>query len=205
MAKKLLDQARDQLRTMHYSYRTEETYLDWMRRYILFHQKRHPENMGAPEIQSFLVYLASERSVSASTHTCPGGRCQGNQALSAILFLYRDVLHKEIEPILLSTAKRPERLPTVLTRAETLAVIDRLAGAYKLMAQLLYGSGLRLTPALACRCKCGVPPPAGQGYRLRLQNSHRSGWQGRKGSHHASARLPCPCAYPPVGTRPTPA
>jgi integron integrase len=144
MAKKLLDQARDQLRSMHYSYRTEETYLDWMRRYILFHQKRHPENMGAPEIQAFLIHLASERSVSASTQ---------NQALSAILFLYREVLHKEIEPILLSTAKRPERLPTVLTRAETLAVIDRLGGAYKLMAQLLYGSGLRLMECLRLRVK----------------------------------------------------
>jgi integron integrase len=144
MAKKLLDRARDQLRSMHYSYRTEETYLDWMRRYILFHQKRHPEQMGAPEIQAFLVHLATERSVSASTQ---------NQALSAILFLYRDVLHKEIEPILLSTAKRPERLPTVLTRTETLAVIDQLGGAYKLMAQLLYGSGLRLMECLRLRLK----------------------------------------------------
>jgi integron integrase len=144
MAKKLLDQARDQLRSMHYSYRTEETYLDWMRRYILFHQKRHPEKMGAPEIQAFLVHLATERSVSASTQ---------NQALSAILFLYREVLHQEIEPILLSTAKRPERLPTVLTRTETLAVIDRLGGAYKLMAQLLYGSGLRLMECLRLRVK----------------------------------------------------
>ena len=107
MAKKLLDQMQDALRLRHYSYRTEEAYLDWARRYILFHEKRHPAEMGAPEIQAFLAHLAGERSVAASTQ---------NQALSAILFLYREVLHKEIEPILLSSAKRPERLPIVLTR-----------------------------------------------------------------------------------------
>jgi integron integrase len=144
MAKKLLDQARDRLRTMHYSYRTEKTYIDWMRRYILFHQKRHPAQMGVPEIQNFLVHLASERNVSASTQ---------NQALSAILFLYREVLHKEVEPILLSSAKRPERLPTVLTREETLQVIDGLHGIHKLMAQLLYGSGLRLMECVRLRLK----------------------------------------------------
>ncbi|MEJ5202774.1 MAG: phage integrase N-terminal SAM-like domain-containing protein, partial [Anaerolineales bacterium] len=89
MTKKLLDQARELLRAKHYSYRTEQTYLDWMRRYILFHNKRHPLEMGASEIQAFLLHLANDRSVSASTQ---------NQALSAILFLYREVLHKEIEP-----------------------------------------------------------------------------------------------------------
>jgi site-specific recombinase XerD len=119
MAKKLLDQARDRLRTTHYSFRTEETYIDWMRRYILFHRKRHPGEMGEPEIQEFLTHLASERNVAASTQ---------NQALSAILFLYREVLHKEVQPILLSSARRPERLPTVLTREETLQVIDHLEG-----------------------------------------------------------------------------
>lgn len=144
MAKKLLDQARDHLRAMHYSYRTEETYLDWMRRYILFHQKRHPGEMDVPEIQAFLTHLASERNVAASTQ---------NQALSAILFLYREVLHKEIELVLLSSAKRPERLPTVLTREETLRVIDCLEGVHKLMAQLLYGSGLRLMECLRLRVK----------------------------------------------------
>jgi integrase len=144
MAKKLLDQARDRLRTMHYSYRTEETYVEWMRRYILFHKKRHPAAMGAPEIQSFLTHLASDRSVAASTQ---------NQALSAVLFLYREVLHKEIEPILLSTAKRPARLPAVLTREEVLRVIDGLKGNYKLMAQLLYGSGLRVMECVRLRIK----------------------------------------------------
>lgn len=142
MAKKLLDQARDRLRAMHYSYRTEETYINWMRRYILFHQKRHPGEMGIPEIQNFITHLASERRVAASTQ---------NQALSAILFLYREVLHKEIEPVLLSSAKRPEHLPTVLTRDETLTVISFLQGNFKLMAQLLYGSGLRVMECVRLR------------------------------------------------------
>ena len=144
MAKKLLDQARDRLRAMHYSYRTEETYIDWMRRYILFHKKRHPAEMGVPEIQEFLTHLAAERSVAASTQ---------NQALSAVLFLYREVLHKEIEPILLSSAKRPERLPAVLSREETLSIIANLHGIHKLMVQLLYGSGLRLMECVRLRVK----------------------------------------------------
>lgn len=144
MAKKLLDQAHDALRSKHYSYRTEQTYIDWMRRFILFHNKRHPGEMGAPEIQAFITHLASERSVAASTQ---------NQALSAILFLYREVLHKEIEPVLLSTAKRPERLPTVLTHDEVLRVINLLTGTHKLMAQILYGSGLRLMECVRLRVK----------------------------------------------------
>jgi integron integrase len=142
MPKKLLDEMSDTLRLKHYSYRTEQTYTDWVRRFILFHNKRHPKEMGSPEIRAFLAYLATQRKVAASTQ---------NQALSAILFLYREVLHLEIEPILLSSAKRPERLPTVLTRLEALAVIDQLGGLYKLMAQLLYGSGLRLMDCLRLR------------------------------------------------------
>lgn len=144
MAQKLLDQARDRLRTMHYSYRTENTYLDWMRRYILYHHKRHPREMGATEIQAFLTYLAADRSVAASTQ---------NQALSAILFLYREVLHQEIEPVLLSSARRPERLPTVLTHTEVLQILDHLEGIHRLMAQLLYGSGLRLMECVRLRVK----------------------------------------------------
>jgi len=144
MAKKLLDQMSDAIRIKHYSYRTEETYLDWVRRYILFHQKRHPKDMDVPEIQAFLAHLATQRKVAASTQ---------NQALSAILFLYREVLHKEIDPILLSSAKRPERLPTVLTREEALHVIKELDGTHKLMAQLLYGSGLRLMDCVRLRIK----------------------------------------------------
>lgn len=144
MAKKLLDQMSDAIRLKHYSLRTEESYLDWVRRYILFQNKRHPNDMGAPEIQAFLVHLATQRNVAASTQ---------NQALSAILFLYREVLHKEIDPILLSSAKRPERLPTVLTHEEALRVINQLTGTHKLMAQILYGSGLRLMECVRLRVK----------------------------------------------------
>ncbi len=145
MAKKrLLDQVRDTLRTLHYSYRTEEAYVDWIRRFILFHDKRHPAEMGAPEIQAFLTHLATERHVSASTQ---------NQALSALPFLYQRVLHKEIEPIILSRAKRPKRLPTVLTREQVLRSLDQMSGVHKLMAQLLYGSGLRLMECHRLRIK----------------------------------------------------
>jgi len=114
MVKKLLDQVRDALRIKHYSYRTEEAYVDWIHRFILFHHKRHPTEMAAPEIQAFLAYLAQQGNVSASTQ---------NQALSALLFLYRAVLHKDLDPVILpSTAKR---LPTVLTREEVLHLINR--------------------------------------------------------------------------------
>ena len=144
MPKKLLEQLSDALRTKHYSYRTEETYINWVRRYILFHQKRHPNTMGAEEIHAFLAHLASDRKVAASTQ---------NQALSAVLFLYREVLHKEIDPILLSGAKRPERLPTVLTRDEVTTILAQLNGTHKLMTQLLYGSGLRLMECVRLRIK----------------------------------------------------
>jgi integron integrase len=144
MPKKLLDQMRDAIRIKHYSYRTEESYLDWARRFILFHNKRHPAEMGAPEIQAFLAYLATQRNVAASTQ---------NQALSAILFLYREVLHQEIDTVLLSSAKRAERLPTVLSHAEALQVINQLSGTHKLMAQILYGSGLRLMECVRLRVK----------------------------------------------------
>lgn len=144
MAKKLLEQLADILRTKHYSYRTEETYVDWVRRYILFHDKKHPNSMGATEIQAFLAHLATERNVAASTQ---------NQALSAILFLYREVLHKEIEPVIITEAKRPERLPTVPNRDDVSRVLAQLHGAHKLMAQLLYGSGLRLMECIRLRVK----------------------------------------------------
>ncbi|MBM3125913.1 MAG: integron integrase [Chloroflexi bacterium] len=144
MPKKLLDQLSETLRLKHYSYRTEQTYLDWVRRFILFHKKRHPTELGAPEIQEFLAHLSSRRSVAASTQ---------NQALSAILFLYREVLHKEIDPVLVTGARRPERLPTVLTREEVLRIFDGLTSPYQLMAQLLYGSGLRLMECIRLRVK----------------------------------------------------
>jgi site-specific recombinase XerD len=154
--KKLLDRVSDAIRLKHYSYRTEQAYKEWIKRYILFHQKRHPQEMGAPEIQTFLSYLATEKNISASTQ---------NQALSAIIFLYRHVLQMPIDfPTDIIRAEKSKTLPTVLTHQEALAVINNLTGTPRLMTRILYGSGLRLTPALACRCKCGVPALARQRY-----------------------------------------
>ena len=142
---KLLDQVRDAIRTRHYSYRTEEAYVAWIRRFILFHDKRHPAEMGPPEITQFLTALAVERHVSASTQ---------NQALAAVLFLYQQVLG--CAPGWLGDivrAKRPERLPVVLTRPEVQALLAALDGVAWIMAVLLYGSGLRLMECLRLRVK----------------------------------------------------
>lgn len=144
MPKKLIEQMRDALRLKHYSYRTEQTYLEWARRYILFHHKRHPADMGSPEIQAFLTDLAVRRNVAASTQ---------NQALSALLFLYRDVLNLEVDPVILPGARRPERLPTVLSQEQVRRLIENLSGTHRLMAQLLYGSGLRLMECVRLRVK----------------------------------------------------
>jgi integron integrase len=143
--KKLLDQVRDALRSQHYSYRTEESYVYWIRRYILFHQKRHPRELGLAEIEQFLTHLAVNEHVAASTQ---------NQARSAMLYLYREVLRLAIDdPREVVAARAPRRLPTVLSRNEVKAVIDQLAYPYRLMAQLLYGSGLRLMECLRLRVK----------------------------------------------------
>jgi integron integrase len=128
-----------------YSRRTEDTYVDWIKRYILFHHKRHPKDMGAPEIEQFLTYLAVDLNVAASTQ---------NQAYSAILFLYRYVLHIDLpETINAIRAKKPQRLPTVLTRDEVHRLFDELTSTHRLIAQLLYGSGLRLMEGLRLRVK----------------------------------------------------
>jgi integron integrase len=141
--KKLLDQVRDVLRVKHYSIRTEQAYVDWITRYILFHAKRHPKDMGAPEIEAFLTHLAVEGNVAASTQ---------NQALSALLFLYREVLHQDVSSKLnFAYAKKPKRLPIVLTRAEAHKVIGLMSGTPQLMAKLLYGSGLRLLECVRLR------------------------------------------------------
>ena len=133
--KRLLDQVRDAIRTKHYSYRTEQTYVERIRRFILFCNKRHPKDMGAPEVQAYLTYLATERNVAASTQ---------NQALSAIMFLYKYVLQKDISlPSDLVRAARPNRLPTVLSHEEAMSVIGKMSGVTQLMVKLLYGSGLR--------------------------------------------------------------
>jgi len=143
--RKLLDQVRDVIRLKHYSYRTEESYVDWIRRFILFHNKRHPKDMGSAEIQAFLTHLAVKGKVAASTQ---------NQALSALLFLYRHVLQKPLEaPIDAVRAKSSHYLPTVLTQEEVKQVIQNLSGVNKLFIQLLYGSGLRLTEGLRLRIK----------------------------------------------------
>lgn len=143
--KKLLDQVRDTLRLKHYSYRTEESYVHWIRRYILFHNKRHPSEMGGAEIEAFLTHLAVQENVAASTQ---------NQALSALLFLYRHVLEKPLAlPVDAVRAKPSRYLPTVLTPGETMAIIEQMSGTYRLVVQLLYGSGLRLTEALQLRIK----------------------------------------------------
>ncbi|GAB4477318.1 MAG: integron integrase [Elainellaceae cyanobacterium] len=142
--KKLLDQVRDAVRLRHYAYRTEETYVQWIRRYILFHNKRHPREMGKPEIEAFLTHLAVEGRVSASTQ---------NQALSALLFLYRQVLDLNVTGIDAVRAKQPQNVPTVLTKQEAISVIQQCDGIYQLVVKLLYGSGLRLIEGLRLRVK----------------------------------------------------
>jgi len=142
---KLLDRLRYAIRRMHYSYKTEKSYVAWVKRFILFHKLRHPGDMGAKEIEEFLTYLAVERKVSASTQ---------NQALSAILFLYDHVLHMHITgPIRPEMAKTPKRLPVVLTREEVQALLSHMSGVQKLIAEILYGSGMRLTECLRLRVK----------------------------------------------------
>ncbi|OGI44876.1 MAG: integrase [Candidatus Muproteobacteria bacterium RBG_16_64_11] len=142
---RLLDQVRDEIRLRHYSIRTEQTYLGWIKRFILFHNKRHPREMGGEEITRYLTYLAVQGKVSASTQ---------NQALNAILFLYREVLKVDL-PWLdgIHRAKKPERLPVVLSRDEVKHLLAQLDGTRWLIVSLIYGSGLRLTEALRLRVK----------------------------------------------------
>jgi integron integrase len=144
-APRLLEQVRDRIRFRHYSRRTEVTYMDWIRRYVLFHGKRHPRELGAEHVTAFLSSLATDRLVAASTQ---------NQALSALLFLYKEVLAIEL-PWLgeIARAKRPRRLPVVLTQAETHALLAGMKGEHALMARLMYGSGIRLMECLQLRVK----------------------------------------------------
>ena len=142
--KKLLDQMRDVLQTQHYSVRTEDAYVNWARCFILFHQKRHPQEMGTAEIEAFLTHLAVERHVAASTQ---------NQALSALLFLYKAVLRQEVESVDAVRARKPTRLPTVLTKPEVLRVLHAMVGVPQLMAKLLYGSGVRALECVRLRVK----------------------------------------------------
>lgn len=142
---KLLDQVAARIRVMHYSLRTERVYVDWIKRFILHHGKRHPRDMGAAEVEAFLSYLAVARNISASTQ---------NQAKSALLFLYKEVLGIDL-PWLdkVTQAKVPKRLPVVLTRDEVQSLLIRTEGTMWLIASLLYGSGLRLMECLRLRVK----------------------------------------------------
>jgi integron integrase len=141
----LLDQVRARIRVKHYSIRTEDQYVFWVKRFVLFHGKRHPRELGAPEVEAFLSDLAVNGRVSAATQ---------NQALSALLFLYREVLEIQL-PWLdnVTRAKPSRRLPVVLTPVEVRAVLDRMEGTYGLMARLLYGTGMRLMECVRLRVK----------------------------------------------------
>ena len=142
---KLLDRMREKIRIRHYSIRTEKAYIDWTKRYILFHNKRHPNEMGAPEIETFLTHLAMDRKVASSTQ---------NQALSAILFLYKEVLETDLPWLKnVKRAKKPEELPVVFSKREIGMVMSNLDGRYWIMAQLLYGAGLRLMECVRLRVK----------------------------------------------------
>lgn len=142
---KLLTQVRNKLRFKHYSLRTEEAYVQWIKRFILFHKKRHPAEIGEKEVEQFLTHLAVAGKVAASTQ---------NQALAAILFLYREVLGRELEWMgNITRAKHPRRVPVVLTRQETQAVLGNMNGTPKLVVELLYGTGMRLMEGLRLRVK----------------------------------------------------
>lgn len=142
---KLMERVRREVRKRHYSLSTERTYCAWIVRFIRFHDLRHPESMGAAEVEAFLSHLATDRRVAASTQ---------NQALAAVLFLYKAVLGIEL-PWLdgITRAKRPARLPTVLSRQEVAAVLSQLSGTASLMARLLYGSGMRVAECTRLRIK----------------------------------------------------
>jgi len=144
-APKLLDQVRDAVRVRHYSIRTEDAYVNWIKRFILFHGKQHPRELDTAAVSAFLSHLAVDGRVSASTQ---------NQALSALLFLYQKVLEIDL-PLIgdVVRAKRPQRLPTVLSRSEVRALLDQCVGTAGLITRLLYGTGLRLMEGVRLRVK----------------------------------------------------
>jgi len=144
--KKLLDQVRDQIRVRHYSMKTERTYIGWIKRYIFFHNKKHPVEMGKEEIESFLTHLAVDRKVSATTQ---------NQAFNAILFLYTQVLGVPLKDQNIQALRAQQRvhIPVVLTKEEVKLVLSNLSGVYQLMGYLMYGCGLRMKEVLSLRVK----------------------------------------------------
>jgi integron integrase len=142
---RLLDQLRDRIRLKHYSIRTEEAYSEWVRRFVIFHGRRYPRDLGPAEVEAFLTHLAVDGRVAASTQ---------NQAKSALLFLYKEVLGLELPWLSgVQSAKRPARLPVVLSRAEVHALLGHATGTPGLILRLLYGSGLRILEALRLRVK----------------------------------------------------
>jgi integron integrase len=162
---RLLERVRAKIRTRHYSGRTEQAYVDWVRRFVKFHGRRHPSTMGEAEVAAFLTHLAVERRVSPSTQ---------NQALAALLFLYRHVLRVPLETIDgVRCAKRPMRLPVVLSSAEVRAVIRALRGTARVMALLMYGAGLRVSECVALRVRdvdldrCEIVVRGGKGSKDR--------------------------------------
>src|SRR5215213_4004738 len=176
----LLKQVRAAVRTRHYSIRTEEAYLRWIREYILFFEKRHPAELEAADVSAFVSHLAVERKVAASTQT---------QALSALLFLYREVLALPIGWVDdVERAKKPKRLPVVFTREEARAVLGHLREEAWLMASLLYGSGLRLMECVRLRVKDLDP--------ARLQLTVRDG----KGGKDRVTVLPTSLSEPSRGS-----
>jgi integron integrase len=142
---RLLDQVRARIRYKHYSIRTEKVYVQWVRRYVLFHGKRHPRDMGPDEVVAFLTYLANDGNLAAASH---------QQALAALLFLYKEVLGVEL-PWLgdIGHPKRPKRLPVVLTFDEVRRLLSQMEGTHKLMAEIMYGAGLRLMECVRLRVK----------------------------------------------------
>ena len=175
---RLMEQVHNAIRRRYFSPRTEEAYRYWIRQYIYFNGKRHPAELGEPEITAFLNYLATRRKVAAATQ---------NQALSALLFLYKHVLERELAWLDgLQRASRPVRLPTVLTRAEVGSLLGQLTGTRWLLASLLYGSGLRVMECL----------------RLRVKDISGAGRKGRKGSRDHASRKTRRADTGTSGTRP---
>lgn len=144
-APKLLDQVRERIRYLHYSLRTEEAYVHWIRAFIRFNSLRHPKDMGAPEVEAFLQFLAAERGVAPSTH---------NQALAALIFLFTKVLGLTLPWLQeIGRPKASRHVPVVMTPSEVTAVLDGLQGEHRLLGRLLYGTGLRISEALQLRVK----------------------------------------------------
>ncbi|MGC3835474.1 phage integrase N-terminal SAM-like domain-containing protein [Moritella viscosa] len=143
-ASPFLESIRTEIKTKHYSYKTEKVYIYWVKQFIIFNNKRHPETMGNTEIEGFLNYLAVKRKVSASTQ---------NIALCAIIFMYRHVLKQDIKDLKYDFTKKPKRLPTVLFPSEVEKILKHMSGQYYLITALLYGGGFRLNEALSLRIK----------------------------------------------------